>query len=232
LNKVTFHHSTKLIMKKHLCSLAILCLFTLQAFSQNQLNFSMKAGALSGKPNINSKEDSYHSAKKTRDGGSSFSMAFSLPIKNKFRLGAELGINTFNPTIDGTIIYGGESSTYFSGRYSINQAYLAIVPEYRINNMLFVNAGLGFVNDINSAFKSGYRVSAGGNEDISGWEFDRAEAVGYFVGLGLCPNITDNLSFLVEVRFMGSPADISKDFKLEMGYNALNINIGLMYKPK
>jgi opacity protein-like surface antigen len=220
-------------MKKHLFPFTILCLLSLQTFAQNQLNFSMKAGALSGKPKLTSKEDKYDPAKKTRDGGSSFSMAFSLPIKNKFRIGAELGFNNFNPDIDGNILYEGQFSNYFKGSYSINQTYLVIVPEYRIKDVLFVNAGLGFVKDITSAFTSGYRLNSGNTEDdIRGWEFKRDEAIGYFVGLGICPNLTDNLALLGEIRFAGSPANLSNDFAIQMGYTALNINIGLMYKPK
>ncbi len=219
-------------MLKHKNLLVIFCFLAINGFSQNQLNLSMKAGALSGKPKITSKEDRYDPAKKTRDGGSSFSMAFSLPIKNKFRIGAELGFNNFNPDIDGNIVYEGQFPTYFRGSYSINQTYLAIVPEYRIKDVLFVNAGLGFVKDISSAFRSGYRASSGIEVDIRGWEFKRDEAIGYFVGFGICPNLTDNLAWLAEIRFMGSPADLSKDFAIQMGYNALNINIGLMYKPK
>lgn len=201
------------------------------------LNFSMTGGMLLGNEKIQYKNGTVKKNSSAQQNGSgSVALAFSLPLKKSLRLGAEVGWNTFETSLDYDIQFLPTSTVKYDGRYQINQVYFAVVPEYRLLKFLFVNAGIGYFPDVNSRFTSGERFLPGdlGNtiENITGTNFKRENAIGYFAGLGICPNITKNLAFTANIRYTSSPVSTDSPDQIGLGFNSVNFNVGLMYKPK
>lgn len=224
-------------MLKNYTSCIVLCLLTNGLIAQTTLNLSMKAGYLTGKESVKYDNKNFVDNGGVQQSGSgSISMAFSLPVKNNFRLGAEIGINSFETSFDYDFNFSPTYASRYLGHYRINQAYFAIVPEYRILKSLFVNAGAGYYADFNSSFANGSRFSPTplgvDIEDISGWDYKRYNALGYFFGAGFCPNITKELALLAELRYTASPASTDSPDQIGIGYHAVIFNVGLMFKPK
>jgi hypothetical protein len=220
--------------QKNIFLLAMICLFTNLASAQSVLNFCMKGGILAGGIAISKSVKAVTNEKSFNEPGSgSVAAAFSLPIVKKFRLGAEIGINTVSSFFDKTITTSFSGALNYQGYYKINQAFMAIAPEYRIKPWLYVNAGGGFYNDFNSSFTSGRITTTGStNIDLTGQQYRREFSFGSFVGVGFCPNITKEMALLAEVKYLScSPSGLS-DENLAFGLNVVNINIGIMYKPK
>lgn len=221
-------------MTKQRISLIFTALFLTTA-SFAQLNFSMKAGTCYARHDINFGGGGLRKDDDSQRSGGSMAMAFSVPVKGKFRLGAEIGLNNIGTFFDFTVPFTPTSESTYFGHYRTNQAYFAVAPEFRPIKSLYINAGAGFYNEIISQFTSGERTTPTDLgleiEDITGWEIGRGESVGYFVGVGFCPNLTKELAFLLELRYTSSPAGSSND-QIYIGYNAIGFNVGLMYKPK
>ncbi len=213
--------------------LAFFGLIAIQAAAQSPLNISMKFGLLYGKEDIESKNISAHDRDSYADQpNTNISLAFSLPVKSKFRLGAEFGLISFKSFVIYDFTYPSGVIENVNGRYRINQAYLALTPEYRPLGWVFLNAGAGLYSDFNSNFTAGTRTFGTDVGNITGLEYKRHNSFGYFVGAGICPNITKELAVLGEVRYTGSPASIGSPDQIGIGYGALNFNIGLMFKPR
>ena len=229
-----FQHPDSFIMIYYRLSIfVVFCLLSFQSFSQANLNLSMKLGLLKGKEVVQSKNIGiYDSGSYEDEANSNVSLAFSLPIKGKFRLGAELGLLSFRSFLDYNFTYENKAVERFKGRYKINQAFVAIVPEYRITKWIYINGGAGLYSDFNSHFTSGNRTLGATSNNITGLEYKRSNSFGYLVGLGICPNITNELAVLGEIRFTGSPASIEAADNIGIGYRAFNFNLGLMFKPK
>jgi hypothetical protein len=202
--------------------------------AQSNLNFSMKGGFFAGEMSLNPSLEVVHNGRQSFEIGSgSVSMAFSLPIVKKFRLGAEVGLNHLNEFFDKTITFSTGSSVAYLGYYRINQAFAVLVPEYRILPWFFVNAGGGYYTDFNSSFTNGSTFTSGGSRnDITGQTAKREKSVGGFIGVGACPNVTKDLAILAELRLVGSPNGSDSPDRLNVGYSGVNISIGLMYKPR
>jgi hypothetical protein len=202
--------------------------------AQSNLNFCMKGGIFAGGISISKSVNAVTNEKSFNEPGSgSVAAAFSLPIVKKFRLGAEMGINTVDSYFDKTVTTNFSGTLKYQGHYKINQAFIAIAPEYRIKPWLYVNAGGGFYNDFNSSFTSGRLSSNSGTDiDLTGQQYRREYSFGSFVGVGFCPNITNEMALLAEIKYLScSPSGLS-DENLAFGLNVVNINIGIMYKPK
>lgn len=218
---------------KRISLLFIALLFTTASFAQ--LNLSMKAGSLYANRDINYANGGLRKNDISQRSGSSMAMAFSVPVKGKFRLGAEIGLNNISNFFDFTVPFTPTFVSTYRGYYRINQAYFAIVPEFRPIKSLYINAGAGFYHEIIRQFTSGYRSTPNDlgvdTEDITGWELGQGQNTGYFIGAGFCPNLTKELALLLELRYTGSPAGVAND-QIYVGYNAIGFNIGLMYKPK
>lgn len=213
----------------------LLCLFTNMLFAQSSLNLGIKTGFLKGKQEVKYDNKNFtDNGTRQESGSGSMSIAFSLPLKHNFRLGAEIGMNTFETFFNYNFNFTPTYTTNYLGHYRINQGFVAIVPEYRIFKSLYVNAGAGYYADINSNFSNGIRISqdGGGIEDITGWDLKRFNSLGYFFGVGFCPNITKELAFLAEIRYTASPVSTDSPDQIGVGYHAVNFNVGLMYKPK
>ncbi len=210
-------------------------LLTTVAFAQSSLNLTMKAGTLYARHDINYANGGLRKNDVSQRSGGNIAMAFSLPVKGKFRLGAEIGLTNISSFLDFTVPFTPTALSTYRGHYRSNQAFFAVAPEYRPIKSLYINAGAGFYNELISQFSSGERSTPNDLgvdiEDITGWELSRGQNVGYFVGLGFCPNLTKDLAFLLELRYTSTPAGSSNDH-IYLGYNALGFNVGLMYKPK
>jgi hypothetical protein len=203
--------------------------------AQSDLNISMKGGILSGDLTFGSKNITFSDNGGTnRQGNGSVAMAFSQPIRSKFRLGAEVGLNTYTQLADVDINFGTQATFRYLGDYTINQAYFAVVPEFRPLHWLFVNAGLAYSPDLNSNFTSGFRSGGSivSSEDISGLDFRRFAPFAYFAGAGICPRLTKSLAVLAELRFTSSPASTDSPDQIAFGYRAFGFNLGLMYRPQ
>lgn len=210
------------------------CLFlNFQTFAQTTLNLALKAGLLRGEEIIKSKNiSSYDRGTYEDNANSNLSLALSLPITAKFRLGAEFGLLSFRTFLDYNLTYTNNATERFQGRYKINQAFVAFVPEYRFTHWLYFNSGAGLYSDFNSHFTSGDRTLDGNSSSLIGLEYKRKNVFGYFFSAGICPNITKEIAVLGEVRFTGSPVGNQIIDNIGIGYYAFNFNIGLMYKPK
>jgi opacity protein-like surface antigen len=209
-----------------------LCLLTNVLLAQSDFNLTMKAGALRGNEAVKYNNNSFTDNGSSNQDGGCLSIAFSVPVKKSFRIGTEIGVNNFNTFMDYDFRFTPDINTSYLGYYRINQAYLALVPEYRITKFLYINAGVGYYADLTSQFTSGIRINSGQTEDLTGWDYKRHNAVGYFVGAGLCPNITKELALLGEVRYTGCPVSTDSPDQIGISYNAFSFSIGLMYKPK
>jgi len=214
-------------MAKQLLLPAILCVFAFKAFSQSPLNLSMKIGLLYGKEIVQSKNISTHDrASYSDEPNSNISIAFSLPLKSKLRLGAELGHHSFDTFIDYEFNYQTNSTAVYKGLYKIDQVYIAIVPEYRIFNWAYLNAGAGFYSDYNSYFSDGTRSSGTDITNITGLKYKRQYPFGFFAGAGICPKITKEMAVLAEVRYTRSPASIENADRIGIGYGLLTLMLG------
>lgn len=221
-------------MKNKLSTLSFLVFLATALNAQSGLNMFMKTGFLIGKMDVANPENLYTQKKETRDENTgSLSLGFSLPIKNNFRFGTEIGYNTFGTFLELTDASSSIGVTTSSGHYRFNQLYFAFVPEYRILKSLYINAGTGFVSDFSESYTSGYRISPNNPiENIQGYSYGRANHFHYFAGVGFCPNITNELALLAEVRYVGNPANAGSPEATSFGFNAFNLNFGIMYKPK
>jgi opacity protein-like surface antigen len=199
--------------------------------AQSNLNFSMKGGPLlatmkfaAGQTKIGGEEPF------VQPGGSTMAMAFNVPVYKKFRIGSEIGFNTVENSFYKKI-YGKD----YNAVYKINQAYLALVPELRILKWLYANAGVGFYSDFNSSIVRGFILDVSQSPaitNVTGETFKRDNSLGYFFGVGVCPNITKDLAVLAEVRFVGSPTGATSNERVNVGYTGGSFSIGLMYKPR
>ena len=203
--------------------------------AQNDLNLSLKGGPLNGALTFASKNITFSDNEgSNRQGNGSVAMAFSLPIGGpKFRMGAEVGLNTYTQLADLDLTFSPQTTLKYQGDYVINQAYFAAVPEFRPINWAFVQAGLAYAPDFDSQFTSGIRYSSSvSSESIAGFTYKRFNSFAYFVGVGVCPRLSGSLAFLAEARFSSSPASTDSPDQIAIGYRALGFNIGLMYRPK
>lgn len=211
---------------KHL--VIFFCFLAVQAFGQTSMNIGIKAGLLTGRELISSKlVETYDLGSYDDEANFNVSVPFSFPIKHNFRVTAEIGVLSFRSFLDYDFRYPTNVTELIKGRYRINQAFVAVGPEYRLFNWAYVNVGAGVYHDFNSYFTSGTRNST---DNITGLEYKRNNPFGYYAGLGICPNITKELAVLGEVRFTSSPASIKSNDDISIGYYAFNFNIGLMYK--
>lgn len=155
----------------------------------------------------------------------------SWPLKPKFRLGAELGMANFKHNME-TQITDEQNTVYnYLGVYQIQQIYAAIVPEYRPIDWFFLNGGAGIFVDTKSRFDaSAKRFNGPLTEDITNQSYKRSNPFGLFVGAGFCKNFSKNLAVLLEARLTASPASVKDKNTLGISYNAMNFNLGLMYK--
>jgi hypothetical protein len=202
--------------------------------AQSNLNFCIKGGTFAGKMSINSSLKVVDNGRAAFDTGTgSIAMAFSSPISKKFRLGAEMGMNTLTEFFDKKITFSDNTTSSYLGYYRINQSFVALVPEYRIFNWLYANAGAGLYFDNFSSFTNGYlRTSGGTSVDLTGQSAKRERSLGAFIGVGACPNITKELALLAEVKYLSCSPSSDSGGNLGVGFNVININIGLMYKPR
>lgn len=216
--------------------LTLILIFTCLGFqslsSQSSLNVGLKTGLQMGYLDVESQDifarnvESYR-----RTPNYYFAVSPSWLVKPKFRLGAELANTTFYHYFIYDLTGQDGIALRYNGRYRISQFNLSIVPEYRPVDWGYLNAGLGLSIDYRSHFTDGTRGNAQvPAENITGTEFKRSLPMSAFIGIGLCPNITDELAVLAEMRFNASPGAINSANDIGVGYYALNINIGLMYK--
>jgi hypothetical protein len=212
----------------------LLSFMTCSLHGQTNLNASLKAGLLHGYLHMQSKDVSTYDISSYEDEPNfNFSMGASIQMKDKFRLGAEFGLTSYRHFFIYNFNRKDGVTERYDGLYRIQQASLSIVPEYRLLKWFYLNAGTGLYWDYNSYFTSGTRnINTGMPEIINGYSLKRAYPIGYFVGMGICPNISKELAVLGEVRFTGSPATINSPEDVGIGYQAFNFNIGLMYKPR
>ena len=210
------------------------CFLSFKVSSQTKLNIGLKVGLLRFSNEIVQTKEigSYDSYSSEDQPNYNFAGSFSLPVNNKFRLGAELGVISYGTFLDYYFTYPDNTRERFNGRYQIDQLFLAFTPEYRFTNWWYVNGGAGLYYDYNSAFTDGTR-SIGSNEvNITNLEYKRSIPFGFFAGTGICPNITKELALMGEVRYTRSPASIKSPTDVGIGYGAFNFNVGLMFKPR
>lgn len=218
--------------KKLLLTLLLLPGLLLTAAAQGKLNVSVKGGLLFGAIDVESRYLGVQDLDSERSSGNTlFSVSASLPVKPKFRLGGEVGLISFRHSFDKQITDQSNSVSRYLGVYEIQQFFIAVVPEYRPFEWIFLNGGAGLFLDTDSKFGSGAKILTGPQtEDLSNRSFKRSNPFGIFVGAGICKNIAQKLAVLAEVRLMASPSSISDENTLGISYNAINFNIGLMYK--
>lgn len=199
--------------------------------AQSKLNFGVKSGLLWGNLLIATNNNQLTEVNSYRDEPNLlFALSGTWPISPKFRIGAEIGQVTFNHFFINNITENGEQSTY-DGRYSIQQFFVAVTPEWRLNHWFYVNAGVGLYADSKSYFRYGQQTTGTqAAQNLAGTSFKRNLPLGGFIGAGLCPNITDELALILESRFMASPATVKSGSNLGIGYSAFNFNLGFLFK--
>ena len=211
-----------------------LCMLTNALLAQSDFNLTMKGGLLLGDEKVAYNNNSFNRNTSSLRKSGSLSVAFSVPLKKSFRLGAEIGVNNFQTLLDYEFNFSPTFKSTYIGDYRINQAYFAVVPEYRLAEYLYVNAGVGYFTELTSQFIDGSRLNLTSTsfeiEDIAGWDYKRSNTVGYFFSLGLCPNITKNLALLVEARYTNSPVKTNSSDIIGISYHAFIANFGLMFK--
>lgn len=160
-----------------------------------------------------------------------FAVMGSWPLYKKFRIGVELGQNTFKYFFNYDILNENGQTSRYNGLYRIKQYHLVAVPEFRLNEWIFLNAGLGIYLDAQSQFRYGSRsVGEVSVENLAGTSFKRGWPVGGFVGAGICPNITDELSLFAEVRLTGCPVSVKSGSQIAASYTSKSYNLGLLFK--
>lgn len=221
-----------MIHLKHILLFVCCSLMLGQIQAQDKVNFCLKAGILTGGLSVKS-PNLIQSKNLTRSSSNgSIAIALNAPIYKSIRIGAEVGISSFEQLNEASFDFGESSNTSYYGHYQITQAYFAVVPEFRIKKWAFINLGAGYYNDFNSNYTNGTGIRPDNSQiDLEGLSFKRATSFGFFFGAGICPNITSKLALLLEARFVGSPAKAGPEYHVDMGYRALGINLGLVYKP-
>ncbi len=214
-----------------LISVLFFACLAIQLTAQTKLNFNMKVGSFFGETDVENRSGHFkinEESHKSTNG--SISLAFSLPIKGKFRLGAEIGHNFYETLLDAN----ASPVHNYLGYYQINQAYFAFVPEFRILDFLYIQAGTGFFKDYNSNYTSGIGIRTEPFEtfDLTGMSQGRVNSYGYFLGVGLCPNITKEFAMLLDVRWLNCPAATDSPEQVGIGFAGTIVNLGFAYKPK
>jgi hypothetical protein len=218
---------------KYFLFTTLLTLFCSSIFAQSGFNFGMKASTLLGAIRIQYQNGTVTKNEDGRQSGGTVNMAFSVPLKGKFRLGGELGINSFTNYLDYNIRLNSTLGVDYLGTYRINQAYFAIVPEFRPTRWAYINAGGGYYGDFNSHFIDGTRQLDGSSrEDLTGFELERGQMAGFFVGIGIMPNMTKQLALQLDIRYTSCPPINSNPDRIGTGYNAIGFGLGLVYKPQ
>lgn len=203
--------------------------------AQNALEISMKSGFLIGNLDLASKNIPY-TDKGSHSGTGNGALAFSLsvPLKNNFRIGTEIGFTKFREFVHNEFAFSAQTLATYQGWYNINQAYMAVIPEYRIKPWLYINIGMGYFPAMKSQFENGTRSIANGtgvdSEDITGWELYNHNSAGYLAGIGFCPKIRTGLGLLLECRYMAAPAQTSSPDQIGAGWSGIVINGGLQYR--
>jgi hypothetical protein len=196
--------------------------------AQSNYNLTLRCGLIQGHALVESRYVGISQVESSDDDpNANFSVAFSLPVKGRFRLGAETGIIQYRSFISQNYNHQIVEGAKLYGNYRISQYFFAVVPEYRFKDWFYVQGGLGLFLDYNSYFQYGTISTEMEEIDISGDEHKRATPAGYFLGLGICPKITQNMSFLAEARHIGCPPSIKSGEELSVGYSGFNYNIGL-----
>lgn len=190
---------------------------------------AMKGGQIFGKAAFIGKDISLLSEENGAPSGVTAALHVSAHLIKGLRLGTEFGLNSFDNIVDQEFIpSSGGSKLQYLGRHNINQFYLTVVPEYRFpkGRFLFINAGAGIFKDYTASF-DGMFFNTSGIESVFGNFFDRRLNRGFFVGAGLCPQLSKNFGFLLEMRYTDLPA--VQDGYLRLRYKLLTVNVGLSY---
>ena len=200
--------------------------------AQKGLTLSVKGGYILGKTLVG-----YEAVAATitpglvRSGNGMGAFAVSAPVVKGFRIGTEIGFNTFSQFNELSLTYSGASFPKNSGGYyQINQNYVAVIPEYRYADLLYVNAGAGYFSDTQSAFLSGSSFNGTFLEDITGVSYSRYSSKGFILGLGISPTVYRNIGLIAEARMLYCPPSITSSNQVAIGYKAISLNVGIEYK--
>ena len=158
-----------------------------------------------------------------------FALSCTKHLTKEFCIGAETGLNSFAHFFIYQVPDPLGNLENYNGRYEINQAYLAFVPEYRPFPWLYLNGGLGVFADVRSRFTQGYARSGQQERPLRGTEFRRGNPLGGFLGFGLNPRIYRNMSLVLEGRMVACPATRKLEYITAIGYGAGQINLGLHF---
>ncbi len=213
--------------------LSLFCFTTISA--QNPLEISMKTGFVWGKLDIASKNITFtDKGSHSGTGNGALALSVSMPLKKNFRIGTEIGFTKFRELVSSEFNFSEQTTATYQGWYNINQAYFALIPEYRIKPWVYVNVGIGYFPAIKSQFETGYRSiyngTGIGSEDITGWELYNHNSVGYLAGIGFCPKIRDGLSLLLECRYLNVPSQTRSPDQISASWGGVVLNGGLQYR--
>jgi len=210
---------------------------TLQAQTDSGFNLGTRLGAAFSDMRIGTEPiPGYQQAGSGKAIGPAFNLFWSNALGRHFRLGMDIGFVSLeqdaifknNTNVDITNEYAG---TIVQDKISI-----FIVPEYRFgdNNLAYVNAGLGFNRDLRSEWVDGtYKYISGTYNELrflEGEPIGDRTLFGYTVGAGLCPNITDNMAFIFDIRYSGASSLYMESFGFT--YSPVTISVGFAYKPR
>jgi opacity protein-like surface antigen len=209
----------------------IFLLLGIGLMAQSRFNLSVKAGLISGEDIVQSRTGNLSIPGNLNEKRDLFlAMAFSLPVKGNFRLGAEAGYIAYNTHLGVNSKFENEGLYQYAGNYQINQVFLSLVPECRLQDWFYVNSGFGLYFDTKNEFVDGTLTAGSEVSALAGKKFKRTTPLGMFMGAGICPKIGKKIALQLEARYLMCPANIKTGEEITMGYKGPNFNAGLMYK--
>lgn len=205
-------------------------LVSLFAFDANaQYNLSFKTGLAWGYIDVVADARAVDLNSYRDEPNYQFTLSCTKHLTKEFCIGAETGLNSFAHFFIYQVPDPVGNLENYNGRYEINQAYLAFVPEYRPFPWLYLNGGLGIFADVRSRFTQGYAQSGQQERPLRGTEFRRGNPLGGFLGVGLNPRVYRNMSLVLEGRLVACPATRKLEYITAIGYGAGQINLGLHF---
>ena len=157
---------------KHIFTFLLFAPFALAAQS---IDITVKGGVIGGSAYF--KASDYFAAPKPQSDnnggpiGPGFALGISAPLSGKFYIGTELGMLSFNTSVNQTLTDESVSRRYTGKNYN-NYFYAALVPEYRFRQWGFVHAGVGIFRDVHNTFDGSANVGTS-SEYVYGREFVR-----------------------------------------------------------
>jgi hypothetical protein len=220
---------------KHLTFLLTFFAFLTTGSAQNGLNLAIKTGSMGSFEKI-AFNGSQLDIKRGQESSGAMAISMSLPVKGKFRLGAEFGMQSLGLSMDYKQVLFGNRVTWYRGSYRVVNLYTALIPEYRPVEWFYIQAGMGYFPEIYSQYTNGLSFETidgvSVSTDLVGLELYRYNTAGYLAGFGLCPRVNKSLCLQLEVRYMSLPAGKSGEQRTTLGYNSLRLTVGLLYNPK